>query len=365
MSAGSGRDIALVLAGGSALGAYQAGAYEVMHAAGLLPRRVIGTSAGAINAAIIGGNRPEDRVAKLREMWTLAAAPSALLAPPFGQLREWYHSLSALQSFLTGRPAMFVPRWPGMMSALPGMPNDICLLDHAPLERTLRRLIDFERLNGGEIEVAVCATDIETGAAVIFDTRHQRLDPAHLRASSGFMPAFPAVEIGGRLLGDGAFVDHLPLSPLFDPPPQRDLLCVAIDNFSRHGARPRSLDDAFHRLQDLMFTSHSARAIARWDAEHRLRRAIETLAERLPAEVRADPALQDALAQGSAARIDLLWLALRPRPYDTAAKMFDYSAPMLAERWESGRVDMAEGLKRLAEAPPGERPPFMVHEVRS
>src|SRR5947199_1059210 len=59
----------LVLQGGGALGAYQAGVYEALHEAGVEPDWVIGTSIGAINAGLIAGNEPEHRLARLREFW--------------------------------------------------------------------------------------------------------------------------------------------------------------------------------------------------------------------------------------------------------------------------------------------------------
>lgn len=55
--------------GGGALGAYQAGVYEALHEAGIEPDWVIATSIGAINAALIVGNRPEDRLERLRAFW--------------------------------------------------------------------------------------------------------------------------------------------------------------------------------------------------------------------------------------------------------------------------------------------------------
>ena len=61
--------IVLVLQGGGALGAYQAGVYQALHEAGVEPDWVIGTSIGAINASLIAGNKPERRLAKLEEFW--------------------------------------------------------------------------------------------------------------------------------------------------------------------------------------------------------------------------------------------------------------------------------------------------------
>ena len=61
--------IALLLQGGGALGSYQAGVYAALAEAELQPDWVAGISIGAINSAIIAGNPPEQRVAKLRAFW--------------------------------------------------------------------------------------------------------------------------------------------------------------------------------------------------------------------------------------------------------------------------------------------------------
>ena len=61
--------VVLVLQGGGALGAYQVGVYQALHESGIEPDWVIGTSIGAINAALISGNRPEQRLQRLNEFW--------------------------------------------------------------------------------------------------------------------------------------------------------------------------------------------------------------------------------------------------------------------------------------------------------
>ena len=81
--------VVLVLQGGGALGAYQGGVYQALHEKGVEPDWIIGTSIGAINAALISGNAPEDRLPKLRE-WggrreereARGCGPAARQAPP-------------------------------------------------------------------------------------------------------------------------------------------------------------------------------------------------------------------------------------------------------------------------------------------
>src|SRR5262249_36356038 len=68
--------IALVLQGGGALGAYQAGVYEGMYEAGIRPTWLAGISIGALNAAVIAGSPESQRVERLRRFWeTICAAP--------------------------------------------------------------------------------------------------------------------------------------------------------------------------------------------------------------------------------------------------------------------------------------------------
>src|SRR5258708_13000972 len=67
--------IALLLQGGGALGAYQAGVYEALSEAHLYPDWVAGISVGAINSALIAGNPPEARFEKLRKFWELVTTP--------------------------------------------------------------------------------------------------------------------------------------------------------------------------------------------------------------------------------------------------------------------------------------------------
>jgi Patatin-like phospholipase len=61
--------------------AYQGGAYEALHEAGIEPDWVIGTSSGAISASIIAGNPPDKRLERLREVWRTFAYIIRLNAP--------------------------------------------------------------------------------------------------------------------------------------------------------------------------------------------------------------------------------------------------------------------------------------------
>ncbi len=76
----------LVLQGGGALGAYQAGVYEGLAEAGIVSTWIAGVSIGAINAALIAGNPPERRVERLREFWDRVSSMAPVIPPKVSAL---------------------------------------------------------------------------------------------------------------------------------------------------------------------------------------------------------------------------------------------------------------------------------------
>ncbi|MGQ9368277.1 patatin-like phospholipase family protein [Azospirillum sp. ST 5-10] len=351
----------LVLSGGNALGAYQAGAYEALSSAGVEPHRIVAASAGAVNAAIIAGNPPERRVENLRRFWDEAARhdpPWAMGASVWGDDRA-----RVFHSILFGSPTIFRPRLPGALSMLPGMPGDASLYDLTPLRATLERVIDFGRLNAGDPHLTVVAVDLMTGEEVRFDTREAPIGADHLVASSSFPPFFPPVGIGGRLLCDGGMGANLPIAAALEDRSEEDRLCIAIDLFCRRGERPRTVGQATDRQLELLLTAQTWAAVDALRRTHALRRHLRTLAERLPAARRADAEVVAAMADaatGADGGITLLLLSHRPVAHDVEMRAFDFSRPVLAERWHAGRAEMAHSLGTLGTRRAGSGE-FIVH----
>src|SRR5260221_8002973 len=102
----------LVLQGGGALGAYQAGAYEALASYGKTPGWLAGISIGAINAAIIAGNPPDKRVARLRQFWERVSStlPGAQILPG-DKGRTLFNETSAWLASALGVPGFFSPRY--------------------------------------------------------------------------------------------------------------------------------------------------------------------------------------------------------------------------------------------------------------
>jgi NTE family protein len=317
---------ALVLGGGNALGAYLAGAYDALHAAGETPDWIAGSSIGAITAALIAGNPAERRLERLRAYWQAAAAPEWI--PVWRGGSQW---AAALQARLLGRPTLFRPS-----GAFRG--ETVGLFDTAPLRRTLEALIDFDRLNGGTLRVSLQSVDLESGEAVAFDSARERLSIEHVLASAAMIPDFPPVRVGARWLVDGGLVANVPVDLVLDPLPDRDCVCYLVDLFPLTGPKPRDLAGMSMRQTDLIFACQTARTVRR-------------LAD-----------LHAARAQSGAphASIDLVAIAYRGYDDETALKSWDYAAETIARRWDAGRADMARALAAWRAAPPG-TPGFRVH----
>lgn len=316
--------LALALSGGNALGSYQAGAYQALSERGLEPDWVAGASAGAVNGAILCGSPPDRRIPALKALWSPARDRSAPQSAP--ALEEARRTGAAAWTLAAGRPDLFVPRhlfgpWWNPF----GNPEPSSLYDATPLLGTLERLVDFELLNRGLPRFTATAVDIETGEDVVFDTTSHRIDAHHIRASSALLPVFSPVEVGQRLLGDGGISVNLPLDSVLSDPPDRPLLCIAIDLLPLRAPRPRSLGETISRMEDLLLATQSRRAIAGWQA-----------------------IFDERARHGAAASVTILHIAYWDQAREVSGKAFDFSAESAAARWQAGHRDLSHALDDLA-----------------
>ncbi|MGY3574502.1 NTE family protein [Bradyrhizobium sp. USDA 4504] len=259
--------VALVLQGGGALGAYQAGVYEGLHEAGIRPNWLAGISIGALNAAIIAGAPEEERVERLREFWEIICAQSIewpageglANALPFAfDIHSIRNALAAMRALVQGQPGFFRPRFPSPLFSPFSGDAATSFYDTAPLHRTLERLVDFDRLNSGEVRVSVGAVNVRTGNLTYFDTAERRLCPKHFMASGALPPGFPAVEIEGEHYWDGGVVSNTPLSRVLSGEP-RDTLTFQIDLWSARGRVPYDMMEVSSRQKDIQYSSSHAR----------------------------------------------------------------------------------------------------------
>jgi NTE family protein len=304
--------VGMVFAGGLGLAAYHAGAYQAFSERAVPLHWVAGSSAGAVTAALIAGNRSEDRVERLREFWNFP--PEHFSAGPWRHLYGW---MGAVRTRLVGSAGHFHPRIPSLNPF--GFRS---LYDLSPMKARLARLIDFGQLNSGEIRICVAATDIETGDPVIFDSRKLPIEMDHVLASCGFLPEFAPIELGGRLLGDGGLSLNAPFDPIMEADAQSDLLLYVIDLYARDGMRPDTLEAAAERKNDLLFGNQTFIRLKYCTELRKLRRK-----------------LRDGQAESVGEKI--LLLSYRPgREEPGPEKSFELSTTAFAHRWNAGFLDM-------------------------
>lgn len=247
----------LVLQGGGALGAYQAGAYEALAAAGQEPDWVAGISIGAVNAALIAGNKPENRVKQLRSFWEKVSSGlqgSSFL--PGNQGRSLFNETSSWLATLFGIPGFFTPRFPPPIFAMPATDAALSFYNTAPLHATLTELIDFDRLNNDGMRVSVGAVNIESGNFRFFDTIKDKLSADHIMASGALPPGFPPVVIDGQSWWDGGLVSNTPLQYVIDEARGEKNLCIfQVDLFSARGAIPKTILEAAEREKEIRFSA--------------------------------------------------------------------------------------------------------------
>lgn len=350
--------VGLVLQGGGALGAYQAGVYATLAEGGYEPDWISGISIGAINGAIVAGNPPERRVERLRTFWEMITDGIALRPMVEGDMaRGLFNEWSAFASAASGVPGFYRLRVPAPWLQPWGTPGALSFYDTAPLRATLEQLIDFDLLNSGSIRLSVGAANIRKGNSVYFDTRDRELGPQHIMASAALPPGFPPVEIDGEHYWDGGVVSNTPLQYLLDTRLESSMLVFQVDLFSAIGVLPRNLLDVYERHKDILYSSRTRLNTDAAEAEQDLRRAIERLLKKLPKELGDDPDVRTIRENcASSATLSVVHLIYREKNYETQTKDYEFSRVSMEEHWKAGVNDTRRTLRHEAEwlQPPGE-----------
>jgi NTE family protein len=341
-----GEKTVLVLQGGGALGAYQAGAYEALHAADLSPDWIAGISIGAINAAIIAGNPPERRVERLRTFWRTVSS-RLTLSPPSGDVitRKMFNEASAALVASTGAPGFFEPRIPPAVLMPSGTVEAISLYDTSPLRDTLLELVDFNRINDGSIRLSVGAVQVRTGNMQYFDSRRHRITVDHIMASGALPPGFPPIFINGEPYWDGGLVSNTPLQYVLDGGPRENMCVFQLDLFSAKGLVPRTLFDVAQREKEIRYSSRTRLNTDVSRRLHKLRRIVKRLEKNLPEEVRATEDWKLLATFGCSAAITIVHLIHRRASYWTQANDYEFSRYTIEEHWSCGKDDVERTLR--------------------
>ena len=344
--------VVLVLQGGGALGAYQVGVYEVMHEAGVEPDWVIGTSIGAINAAIIAGNAAENRFERLREFWARVEVNAA--GYEFLNLFTGLPNVGAnLGTVLNGIPGFFTPHLPAWFgSHVPLGAEAAAYYTTAPLRATLAKLIDLDHLASCYLRLTVGAVNVRNGEMRYFDSRDEALTLDHVIASGSLPPAFPAVRIGGDPYWDGGIYSNTPIEAVLDDNPRRDSVIFAVQMWNSEGPDPETLWQVMGRQKDIQYASRSRSHIARQKQIHHLRHVIRELAKKVPNGIRDGSEVKELASWGCGTTMHVVRLIAPKLDGEDHTKDIDFTAGGIESRWKAGYAD----TKRMLNAAPWRAP---------
>ncbi len=345
--------IALLLQGGGAIGAYQAGIYEALWERGLYPDWLAGVSIGAINAALIAGVPPKSGVDNLRTFWESVTPPQYWERYGNGlkvqnipvKTRRYLNNLSAMTALIHGIPNFYEPRFLSPWLNPWGTIGETSFYDFGKLKSTLERLVDFDRINYGKPRFSVGAVNVRMGAFTQFDTTTHKIGPEHILASSALPPAFPAVEIDGEYYWDGGFVSNTPLEWVIESPYYMDTLIFQVDLWSAKGRVPQNMAEVISRRKELQYSSRTQAGTTRLATIQRFRHAFADILNTLPDELTHTPASELISSYAGRKVYNIVHLIYHAQEYEGDSKDYDFSRLSMIDRWQAGYEDMMLSLR--------------------
>ena len=338
--------VVLVLQGGGALGAYQVGVYEALHDAGIEPEWIIGTSIGAINGALIAGNKPADRVDRLLEFWT--QVEQVPLVPGAFDMFGMGTTLGNMNTVLRGIPSFFTPNPAAMRGnkAAVGV-EKAAYYCTKPLARTLGELVDFDQINEAKTtRLTVGAVNVNSGVMTYFDSRTAPIAADHVMASGALPPAFGAIRIDGEPYWDGGIYSNTPIEAVLDDNPRRNSLIFAVNVWHQTGDEPESIQQVMGRQKDIQFASRADSHIAKQKQIHRLRHIIRELSKELTPTKAVDPRIKELTAWGCGTTVHVAHLVAPRLPGEDQSKDIDFSSSGIAIRREAGYANTLRLIER-------------------
>lgn len=345
--------IALLLQGGGALGAYQAGVFQALDETGIVPDWVGGISIGAINGAIIAGNRPENRVQKLRGFWELLtadplwnsfSASNPLVEQGGIPARTFWNQMSAALSMTVGVQGFFKPHMLPPFALPPGNPSSTSFYGTDELEKTLLKFINFDILNTNSIRYTTSAVNIRNGNYTVFDTNSTTIGPRHVMASGALPPALPAVGIDGQHFWDGGLISNTPLEWVMNEA-KDDTLVFQVDLWSAEGELPKDIMEVMTRAKEIQYSSRTRAMTTQFKQAQKIRHAMSALYKKLPESLKNTPEAK-ALYKASDINVyNIVHLIYRARHHEGYSKDYEFSRSSMEDHWKAGYNDTVRSLR--------------------
>jgi NTE family protein len=346
--------VALVLQGGGALGAYQAGVFQAIYEANIEVSWVCGTSIGAVNGALIVGNPPERRVERLREFWETITPPqvSFLNIPWFSpvslaenpQTRYWANKMSILTTMMQGTPGFFSARPFPPINSPAEDPSQVSYYDISPLKATLAKLVDFDLINSRPMRLSVGATNVRTGASIYFNSNERPLSISHILASASLPPGLAPTKVDGEYYWDGAVVSNTPMQHVIDNRQRDSALIFQVDPWDPNGEVPLDIPSAFLRATEIHSASRVNISIEQYKKMEKYRHALCRFFDRLPEQYQNDPDAKFLEQEARVKAATIVQLKYQSRKYEVSGKTFEFSRPAMEEHWQSGYEDTKVAL---------------------
>ena len=343
---------AVILQGGGALGAFEAGVVRALEDAGIRPDIVAGVSIGAFNGAIMAAN-PGRAAGALADFWRRLSL--AVPEPWLGNdlLDERLRGLmGSWQTLAFGVPAFFRPRW-GALPTLGALPQSwTSFYDPTPVKALLADYVDFAALKSSPVRLLVSAVNVETARLEVFDSYVDDLTPDHILASGSLPPGFPWTTIGGKHYWDGGIISNSPLELLLEHSGTARKRIFIVDLYPETRPLPTSLMEVLGRRDEIVYAERIRRAS---DGQAQLRdfgKLVEAIlaSATTPEEaerIRQWPNYIQLMGDKDAAA-SLTRIVRRGSDCETAARDYDFSAATIARHMQEG---FAAAQAALANAP--------------
>lgn len=344
-----------ILQGGGALGAYQAGACHSLFEKNIHPDWLVGISIGALNTAIIAGNKPENRIQALNNFWTTISSENGIVEQvqninPFmtESIRKMLSGLDTQKTIIDGQKGFFSPKrlaFNLLGKFSPKGFDDLSYYDTSELKETLLKYVDFDLINKGNIRVCLGVVKVESGEFIYFDNHKEILTPEHFMASGALPPGFPAIKINNEYYWDGGISNNSAIDILKTEQLKDNWTIYQIDLWRNEHELPNSFDELTQRLRDIQFASHNKEIDLFLEEKRKEKNHLKFILSSVSEDVKETEIFKEMLLKANLGDIEIKRIIYQGMEHETRERPYQFGLTSIKEHWENGYIDMNNLLK--------------------